>query len=82
MNSSSMHSLTRTAFNKKIRGGQRSKLTPQRTGQLATISASHSMTKSRARQAAARRVGKLMNDDDFKIMNMGESFAAVVFSHF
>ena len=68
--------------NKKVRGGQRSKLTPQRTSQLATISASHSMTKAKARQAAARRVGKLMNDEDFKIMNLGESFAAVVASHF
>ena len=36
------------------------------------------MTKAKARQAAARRVGKLMNDEDFKIMNLGESFAAVV----
>jgi hypothetical protein len=68
--------------NKKIRGGQRGKLSPQRTSQLATISASHSMNKSKARQAAARRVGKLMNDEDFKIMNMGECFcAAFVLSH-
>lgn len=68
--------------NKKIRGGQRGKLSPQRTSQLATLSASHSMNKSKARQAAARRVGKLMNDEDFKIMNMGECLCvAFVLSH-
>jgi hypothetical protein len=42
------------------------------------------MTKAKTHQAAARRVGKLklMNDEDFKIINLGESFAAVVVSHF
>jgi hypothetical protein len=49
---------------------------------ITAISASHSMNKSKAHQAAARRVGKLMNDEDFKIMNMGECFCdAFVLSH-
>lgn len=58
--------------NKKTRGGQRCRLSTDKTKKQATISAAHSMNKSKARNASAKRRGKLMDDEDFKAMKMGK----------
>lgn len=58
--------------NKKTRGGQRCRLSTDKTKKQATISAAHSMNKSKARNASAKRQGKLMDDEDFKAMKMGK----------
>ncbi len=57
--------------NKKTRGGQRSRLTLDKTKKQATICSAHSMNKSIVRNASSRHHGKLMNDEDFNVMNMG-----------
>lgn len=58
--------------NKKTRSGQRCRLSTDKTKKQSTISAAHSMNKSQARNAAAKRRGKLMDDEDFKAMKMGK----------
>jgi hypothetical protein len=53
-------------------GGQRCRLSTDKTKKQATISAAHSMNKSKARNASAKCRGKLMDDEDFKAMKMGK----------
>jgi hypothetical protein len=58
--------------NKQIRGGQRSRLSPEKTKKQSTIAAAHSLNKSLAKSAATKRRGKLMDDKDFQALELGE----------
>jgi hypothetical protein len=58
--------------NKQVRGGQRSRLTPEKTKKQSTIAAAHSLNKSLAKSAAMKRRGKLMDDKDFQALELGE----------
>ena len=58
--------------NKQVRGGQRSRLTPEKTKKQSTIAAAHSLNKSLTRSAAMKRRGKLMDDKDFQALELGE----------
>jgi hypothetical protein len=58
--------------NKAVRSGQRARLSADKAQKQATISAAHSLEKSLKRAANAKRSGKLMTDEDFESLRLGE----------
>ena len=59
--------------NKKIRGGQRAKLSPENAKMQATIAANHSMERSALRRDRAMQAGMLWDDKDFETCKLGEN---------
>ena len=59
--------------NKKIRGGQRAKLSPENAKKQATIAANHSMERSALRHDRAMQAGMLWDDKDFETCKLGEN---------
>ena len=58
--------------NKKIRLGQRARLSPEKTKKQATIAADYSMKKSELRRSKANKAGVLWTDEDFETLKLGE----------
>lgn len=64
--------------NKRVRSGQRARMSAEKTKKQAAISAAHSMEKSQRRRDASKWAGKLMNDEDFNALKLGEFLHFIV----
>ena len=68
--------------NKKIRGGQRARLLPEKTKKQATIAADFSLKRSQLRRQKANKAGMLWTDEDFDTLKLGECFCFQLLSIF
>ena len=68
--------------NKKIRQGQRARLSPEKTKKQATIAADFSLKRSQLRRQKANKAGLLWTDEDFDTLKLGEFFCFQLLSIF